>query len=109
MAQSQTIALIYRLTELSISPSSFIASPWRRTRFLERSATNCGVDEARAYLSHPVLGPKLNDCRQLVTGVKGKSAHETFGSPDDMKFHSSMTLFNEAEEDVFQLALSKYY
>tara|TARA_B110000438_G_C15761406_1_gene627453 strand:- start:41 stop:358 length:318 start_codon:yes stop_codon:yes gene_type:complete len=68
-----------------------------------------GVDEARAYLSHPVLGPKLNDCRQLVMGVKGKSAHEIFGSPDDMKFHSSMTLFNKAEEGVFQLAISAYY
>ena len=42
-------------------------------------------------------------------GVKGKSAHDIFGSPDDMKFHSSMTLFNESEEGVFQLALNTYY
>jgi uncharacterized protein (DUF1810 family) len=78
-------------------------------RTLSQTYAISGVDEARAYLSHPVLGPKLNDCRQLVTGVKGKSAHETFGSPDGMKFHSSMTLFNEAEEGVFQLALNTYY
>jgi uncharacterized protein (DUF1810 family) len=42
-------------------------------------------------------------------GVKEKSAHDIFGSPDDMKFHSSMTLSNEPEEGVLQLALNTYY
>ena len=69
------------------------------------------LDEARAYLAHPVLGPRLRDCTQTVTDVEGRSAHDIFGSPDDMKFRSSMTLFAEAmsQESVFQAALKKYF
>ena len=51
------------------------------------------LDEARAYFAHPVLGPRLVDCTGLVNAVEGRSAHDVFGGPDDMKFHSSMTLF----------------
>ncbi|MGZ9116799.1 MAG: DUF1810 domain-containing protein, partial [Methylocystis sp.] len=47
--------------------------------------------EAAAYLAHPVLGPRLKECVGLVNKVEGRSAHEIFGSPDDLKFHSSMT------------------
>ena len=51
------------------------------------------LGEARAYLAHPVLGPRLREATEAVLGVRGRSLNEIFGSPDDMKFRSSMTLF----------------
>lgn len=64
-----------------------------------------GLDEARAYLAHPVLGPRLIECTRLV-GASGRSVAEIFGSPDDMKFRSSMTLFAKAQgEGVFSQAI----
>ncbi len=67
--------------------------------------------EARAYLEHPVLGPRLIGLTKLVNQVNGRSIHEIFGSPDDLKFHSSMTLFAQArpDEPVFREALDKYF
>ena len=67
--------------------------------------------EARAYLAHPVLGPRLVECTGLVNGLAGRSAHRIFGSPDDLKFHSSMTLFASADPDapVFREALTKHF
>lgn len=67
--------------------------------------------EAEAYLRHPVLGARLRECTGLVVAVEGKSAHEILGSPDDMKFHSCMTLFTRAapHEDLFDAALEKYF
>jgi uncharacterized protein (DUF1810 family) len=67
--------------------------------------------EARAYLAHPVLGPRLADCTALANRVEGSSAHDIFGSPDDMKFRSSMTLFTTAQPDApqFRQALDKYF
>lgn len=69
------------------------------------------LDEARAYLAHPVLGPRLKECTAAVNAVDGRSAHQIFGSPDDFKFRSSMTLFREAapDEPLFGLALERYY
>jgi uncharacterized protein (DUF1810 family) len=69
------------------------------------------LDEARAYLAHPVLGPRLITCTQLVNAVAGKTVHEIFGSPDDLKFRSSITLFQRAapDEAAFTEALRKYY
>ena len=55
------------------------------------------LDEAKAYLAHPVLGERLSLCTKAVLDVKGRSLHEIFGSPDDMKFGSSMTLFASAD------------
>ena len=52
-------------------------------------------DEARAYDAHPVLGPRLRACTELVNAVEGRNVHQIFGSPDDMKFRSCMTLFAE--------------
>jgi uncharacterized protein (DUF1810 family) len=52
------------------------------------------LDEARAYLAHPVLGPRLVECGEAVLSVKGRSAHDIFGSPDDLKLRSSATLFS---------------
>ncbi len=71
-----------------------------------------GRDEARAYLDHPVLGPRLQECAGLVVEVEGRTIEEIFGYPDDLKFHSSMTLFSEVEgpdERVFHEALRKYF
>lgn len=51
------------------------------------------LDEARAYLAHPVLGPRLELCANAVLAVEGRGLREIFGAPDDMKFHSSMSLF----------------
>lgn len=68
-------------------------------------------EEAKAYLQHPVLGPRLKECARLVVLVEGRSAHEIFDSPDDMKFRSSMTLFSEVSqgEAIFKRALQKYF
>jgi uncharacterized protein (DUF1810 family) len=57
------------------------------------------IDEARAYLAHPLLGPRLDLCANAVLGVAGRTLHEIFGSPDDMKFYSSMSLFALAAAD----------
>jgi len=69
-----------------------------------------GLDEARTYLAHPALGPRLRACTDAVLAVEGRSAHQIFGSPDDMKFRSSMTLFRAAapEEARFAEALERY-
>ena len=67
--------------------------------------------EARAYLAHPVLGPRLILCTEAVLAVEGRSLHEIFGSPDDVKFCSSMTLFSRAQggdESVFRRALDRF-
>jgi uncharacterized protein (DUF1810 family) len=67
-------------------------------------------EEAEAYLRHPVLGPRLRECARLACLVEGRSAHEIFGAPDDLKFRSSMTLFAAvAPDDVFSQALVKYF
>jgi uncharacterized protein (DUF1810 family) len=67
--------------------------------------------EAEAYIKHPVLGTRLLECTRLVLQVEGKSAYEILGSPDDMKFHSSLTLFARAapQEEIFSTALEKYF
>jgi uncharacterized protein (DUF1810 family) len=67
--------------------------------------------EAEAYLSHPVLGPRLIECAEAVLGVEGRSAFEIFGSPDDMKLRSSATLFAcvSPPGSVFERLLRKYF
>lgn len=69
------------------------------------------LEEARAYLGHAVLGPRLVECTGLVNAVHGRTAHDIFGSPDDLKFRSSMTLFALADPDApaFGVALGKYF
>jgi uncharacterized protein (DUF1810 family) len=73
-----------------------------------------GMEEARAYLGHAVLGQRLRECVGIVCGVEGRSVEEIFGYPDDLKFHSSVTLFAKAAEgskgnEVFGEALEKYF
>jgi len=67
--------------------------------------------EATAYLVHPILGPRLKECAETVLGVEGRSVHEIFGSPDDMKLKSSATLFAHVSPpgSVFHRTLDKYY
>ena len=71
------------------------------------------LDEARAYLAHSLLGPRLLECTRAVNAVAGRSVNEIFGSPDDLKFRSSMTLFARAAaapgETVFRDALGRYF
>ena len=69
------------------------------------------LDEARHYLQHPVLGPRLLQCTGLVLAVEGKSALEILGSPDDLKLKSSMTLFSHTAgpESVLARVLEKYF
>jgi uncharacterized protein (DUF1810 family) len=69
------------------------------------------VREAEEYLKHPVLGARLRECADLVLKVSGKSAYEVFGTPDDMKFRSCMTLFSEVENEssVFEDNIRKYF
>lgn len=67
--------------------------------------------EADAYLNHPLLGSRLVACAEAVLAIQGRSVTAIFGSPDDMKLHSSMTLFAAitAPESVFAQVLAKYF
>ncbi len=73
-----------------------------------------GLDEATAYLAHPVLGPRLEECTAIVNGLK-TPVEQIFGFPDHLKFHSSVTLFGKAAEEqgfrtqVFQEALAQHF
>ena len=69
------------------------------------------LDEAKAYLQHPVLGRRLRECTQIVLNVNGRSAEEIFPYPDNLKFRSCMTLFLTAATDntLFKDALHKYF
>jgi uncharacterized protein (DUF1810 family) len=78
---------------------------------IARRYSIASLDEAKAYLSHPVLGSRLRECTRLVNEVQQRAIEEIFGSPDDLKFRSSMTLFARAagDGDVFEAALKKYF
>ena len=69
------------------------------------------LDEARAYLAHPVLGPRLRECGAIVLATTGRTALEIFGSIDAVKLRSSMTLFHRAapDEAVFRQVLERLY
>lgn len=68
-------------------------------------------DEALAYLEHPLLGARLRTCTQEVLNIRERSVAGIFGHPDDLKFHSSMTLFAQvaADDSLFQQALNQYF
>jgi uncharacterized protein (DUF1810 family) len=68
-------------------------------------------EEAAAYLQHPILGPRLKECTRLVLALEGQSTEHIFGSADDMKFRSSMTLFAQVspDDDIFARALQQYF
>ncbi|MDN4054500.1 DUF1810 domain-containing protein [Massilia sp. YIM B02763] len=68
-------------------------------------------DEAAAYLAHPVLGPRLRTCAQAVLAHGDRAIEDIFDAPDDLKFHSSMTLFADVapDEAVFQDCLDRFF
>ena len=68
-------------------------------------------DEAKAYLEHPVLGPRLKECARLVSAIDGRPIEDIFEYPDYMKFRSSMTLFAQVSPDsnIFNHCLQKYF
>jgi len=69
------------------------------------------LDEARAYLAHPVLGSRLRECAGALLSIEGRSAEEILGSVDAMKVRSCMTLFHRAapDEPVFRQVLDRFY
>ena len=69
------------------------------------------LKEARAFLAHPILGPRLAECTELAAKIDGRTVRQIFGSPDDLKFHSSLTLFQlaGAGEPAFRKALDKFF
>ncbi len=69
------------------------------------------ADEARVYLDHPILGPRLAEIAEAALGVEDRSAYEVFGSPDDMKLKSCATLFASVSppHSVFARLLDKYF
>ena len=79
--------------------------------FMSQQFAIASLDEAKAYLAHPVLGARLRECTELVLAIKGHTAEEIFGSIDAMKLRSCMTLFHRAatDEPVFAQVLDRYY
>jgi len=69
------------------------------------------LDEAKAYLAHPVLGPRLRECAGLMAAIDGRSITEVLGHPDDLKFRSSMTLFARAApaDPIFADCVRQYF
>ena len=68
--------------------------------------------EAKAYLAHPVLGSRLRECTGLANSIQGRTLDQIFGYPDDLKFHSSVTLFAQADaarDSVFWQALARFF
>jgi uncharacterized protein (DUF1810 family) len=79
------------------------------TSHMSRKYAIASLEEAVAYLAHPLLGPRLRECTKLVLDVQGRSLEQIFGHVDALKFCSSMTLFSEADhEPLFHAALEKY-
>jgi len=78
---------------------------------LSRFYAIASLDEARAYLEHPVLGPRLRECAALVLGTRERSAEDIFGGIDAIKLRSSMTLFHRAapDEAVFLDVLDRFF
>ena len=81
------------------------------TSHMARTFAISSREEADAYLNHPLLGERLRECTELVLAVEGRTINEIFGSPDDLKFRSCMTLFANVATDsqVFEDALLKYF
>ncbi len=71
------------------------------------------LEEARAYLAHPVLGARLDECARILTGLDGRSAEEVFGGIDAVKLRSCMTLFARAarsgDDSVYEAVLDQYF
>ena len=115
-AQQNTFEIALSEVTQGRKRSHWMWSIFPQLRGLGRSSTSqrygiSGIDEARAYLAHDVLGPRLISIYEAALAVEGRSAREIFGSPDDLKLRSSATLFAHVAEDesVFHQVLSKYF
>jgi uncharacterized protein (DUF1810 family) len=116
MAQGTSMPQIRRELEAGRKQSHWMWFVFPQLRALGRSSTAlrygiASLAEAQAYMAHPVLGPRLIECTKLVNAVQGRSVNEIFGSPDNLKFRSSMTLFASAgaEPAVFSDAIARYF
>jgi len=88
--------------------------PQRRELGRSETARRYGIvslDHAAAYLAHPVLGPRLRACVEVLLALPPRDAHAIFGSPDDLKLRSCLTLFDSVagEDKLFRQALERYY
>jgi uncharacterized protein (DUF1810 family) len=115
-AQAPVIDDVLRELQAGRKTTHWMWFVFPQLRGLGRSATAHyygigSADEARSYFDHPVLGARLRRCVEHALAVEGRSAHAIFGAPDDVKFHSSMTLFAAVapEEPLFRLALEKFF
>ena len=113
-AQEPVIDQVRRELAAGAKSSHWMWFIFPQLRALGRSATARfyglgGLDEAGAYLAHPVLGPRLLECTQLVDHVQGKTALQILGSPDDLKFRSCLTLFAAIQKPPFEAALQHFY
>ena len=81
-----------------------------RTAIAEKYSIK-SLEEAKAYIAHPILGARLQETTELVVNIDGRTANQIFGFPDDLKFRSSMTLFKHVAEDnkIFLDAIAKFY
>ena len=114
-AQAPVIDAVMTELEAGTKRSHWMWFVFPQLRTLGRSSTALfygleSVDEAKAYLAQPVLGDRLRACTRAVLGHRDRSAHAIFGSPDDLKFRSCMTLFGLAapEESLFLEALEQF-
>lgn len=115
-AQAPVIEQVRRELAAGRKQSHWMWFVFPQLRGLGRSATAehyaiAGLEEAQAYLQHPVLGARLVECTALVNAARGLSAHDIFGSPDDLKFRSCMSLFSRLPHAPahFQQALEQYF
>lgn len=116
LAQKPVMAEVQRELRAGRKQTHWMWFVFPQLRALGRSTTaqHYGIKslaEARAYLAHPLLGSRLLECTGLVQAIERRTVHEIFGSPDDLKFRSSMTLFAAANPavTVFARALAKYF
>jgi uncharacterized protein (DUF1810 family) len=115
-AQEGAVETVSRELEAGEKRSHWMWYVFPQIRGLGHSATAQryairSLEEAKAYLEHPVLGKRLREWTETVLGVEGRTAEEIFGYPDYLKFRSCMTLFSRVAEagSVFHRALDKYY
>ncbi len=115
-AQDPVIGAVRRELQSGRKRTHWMWFVFPQLRALGRSPTAqrygiASLAEAQAYMAHPLLGPRLVECAELVLAVPGRTAHEIFGSPDDLKLHSSMTLFAAAAPDrpVFGAVIQAFF
>lgn len=113
-AQAPVMAQVRRELAAGAKRTHWMWFVFPQLRALGRSATAQhygldGIAEAQAYLAHDVLGTRLVECTLLVNQLEARSALQVFGSPDDLKFRSCMTLFATVQRHPFEDALARYY